>query len=250
MYGTAVRRGVEEPALRRWIGWAPRCRIPEFVALQRTIVEHTDSILAAIEHGLSNGRIESVNTKVRLITRVGFGFRTPAALIALAMLALGGRLPRLLGRNHPQKSQSSHSLDAVPGPVVTCRRQVHCQKHIEVTPPQLLLQSRPNLVVKENSRETYEPVETRLVEACISSASPNVVTASRHSLGIHRKWRREDLGGVGAMTDLPVRQHRSCRSASAEQVAQGRRGDLGQRRGEVPPRGGGHGDDAGHDQHR
>ena len=35
------------------------------------------SILAAIEHGLSNGRIESVNTKIRLITRIAFGFRSP-----------------------------------------------------------------------------------------------------------------------------------------------------------------------------
>lgn len=94
-----------ESALGQWISWARRCRIPEFVALQRTILKHQDSILAAIEHGLSNGRIESVNTKIRLITRVGFGFRTPAALIALAMLALGGHPPRLPGRNHPQKSQ-------------------------------------------------------------------------------------------------------------------------------------------------
>jgi transposase len=91
--------------LARWIGWARRCRIPEFVELQKSIVTHQDSILAAIEHGLSNGRIESVNTKIRLITRVAFGFRSPDALIALAMLSLGGRPPRLPTRNHPQKSQ-------------------------------------------------------------------------------------------------------------------------------------------------
>ncbi|TXI40722.1 MAG: ISL3 family transposase, partial [Mycobacterium sp.] len=66
---------------------------------------HQDSILAAIEHGLSNGRIESVNTKIRLTTRVAFGFRSPEALIALAMLSLGGRPPRLPGKNHPQKGQ-------------------------------------------------------------------------------------------------------------------------------------------------
>ena len=63
--------------------------------LQRTIVEHTPSILAAIEHGLSNGRTESVNTKVRLITRIAFGFKSPEALIALAMLSLGGHRPVL-----------------------------------------------------------------------------------------------------------------------------------------------------------
>ena len=85
-------------ALDRWIGWARRCRIPAFIDLQRRIVKHRDSILAAIEHGLSNGRIESVNTKIRLITRVAFGFRSPEALIALAMLNLGGHRPTLPGR--------------------------------------------------------------------------------------------------------------------------------------------------------
>ena len=85
-------------ALQVWIGWARRCRIPAFVELQRRIVKHKASILAAIEHGLSNGRIESVNTKIRLITRIAFGFRSPEALIALAMLNLGGHKPILPGR--------------------------------------------------------------------------------------------------------------------------------------------------------
>lgn len=85
-------------ALEKWIAWARRCRIEAFVKLQKSIVKHRDAILAAIEHGLSNGRIESVNTKVRLITRIGFGFRSPEALIALAMLSLGGHRPVLPGR--------------------------------------------------------------------------------------------------------------------------------------------------------
>ena len=85
-------------ALETWIGWARRCRIDAFVELQRRIVKHQASILAAIEHGLSNGRIESVNTKIRLITRVAFGFRSTDALIALAMLNLGGHRPVLPGR--------------------------------------------------------------------------------------------------------------------------------------------------------
>ncbi|WP_459976163.1 ISL3 family transposase, partial [Nocardioides pyridinolyticus] len=85
-------------ALDAWIGWARRCRIERFVKLQRTIVEHKPAILAAIEHGLSNGLIESVNTKIRLITRMAFGFRSPDALIALAMLNLAGQRPTLPGR--------------------------------------------------------------------------------------------------------------------------------------------------------
>lgn len=86
-------------ALDKWVAWARRCRIASFVKLQRSIVKHRAAILASIEHGLSNGRIESMNTKIRLITRVAFGFKSPDALIALAMLSLGGHKPVLPGRN-------------------------------------------------------------------------------------------------------------------------------------------------------
>ena len=93
------RHADEAPeALEAWIGWARRSRIQAFVDLQRRIVKHRESILASIEHGLSNGRIESVNAKIRLITRVAFGFGSPDALIALAMLNLGGQRPTLPGR--------------------------------------------------------------------------------------------------------------------------------------------------------
>jgi transposase len=85
-------------ALDRWISWARRCRIPAFVKLQKSIVKHRSRILAAIEHNLSNGLIESTNTKIRLITRIAFGFKSPDALIALALLSLGGHRPALPGR--------------------------------------------------------------------------------------------------------------------------------------------------------
>ena len=86
-------------ALDAWIGWARRSRIPIFVKLQRSVTDQKPAILAAIEHGLSNGLIESVNTKIRLTTRMAFGFASPAALIALAMLNLGGHKPVLPGRS-------------------------------------------------------------------------------------------------------------------------------------------------------
>jgi transposase len=85
-------------ALERWISWARRCRIPAFVKLQKSIAKHKARILAAIEHNLSNGLIESTNTKIRLLTRMAFGFKAPEALIALALLSLGGHRPVLPGR--------------------------------------------------------------------------------------------------------------------------------------------------------
>jgi transposase len=85
-------------ALDAWIAWAQRCRIPVFVDLQRRIRRHRAAIDAALEHGLSQGLIESTNTKLRVLARMAFGFRQPEALIALGMLALGGHQPTLPGR--------------------------------------------------------------------------------------------------------------------------------------------------------
>jgi transposase len=85
-------------ALGHWLAWAQRSRIPVFVALGGKIKRHLPAIQATLEHGLSNGLIESVNTKIRLLTRVAFGFHKPQALIALAMLSLGGYRPALPGR--------------------------------------------------------------------------------------------------------------------------------------------------------
>jgi len=94
----AVKGEAGKEALDKWISWARRCRIPVFVDLSRRIVTHREAIDAALDHGLSQGLIESTNTKIRVLTRVAFGFRSAEALIALAMLALGGHRPTLPGR--------------------------------------------------------------------------------------------------------------------------------------------------------
>ena len=82
-----------------WLLWARRCRLPAFVKLARSITEHRAGIEAALVHDLSNARVESMNTRLRLLTRIAFGFRSPDALIALAMLSLGGYCPPLPGRS-------------------------------------------------------------------------------------------------------------------------------------------------------
>jgi len=84
--------------LEAWLAWARRCRIPAFVELAKAITRHRAAIQAALTEGLSNGRVEAANTKIRLLTRVAFGFKSPEALIALAMLSLGGLCPPLPGR--------------------------------------------------------------------------------------------------------------------------------------------------------
>ena len=75
--------------LDRWCSRAQRCRIPEFVKAARTIRKHRAGIDAAIDRGLSNGRHEGLNTKVRLLIRRAYGFHSAEAALALVMLACG-----------------------------------------------------------------------------------------------------------------------------------------------------------------
>ena len=98
-YVFAVKGEEGKVALDRWIEWARRSRIPAFVHLQRRIIAHRAAIDIALTTGLSQGLVESTNTKIRLLTRIAFGFHGYQPLIALAMLALGSHPPRLPGRN-------------------------------------------------------------------------------------------------------------------------------------------------------
>ena len=97
-YVFAVKGDEGKAALDRWTSWARRSRIPAFVHLQRKIATHRPAIDAALESGLSQGLVESTNTKIRLLTRIAFGFHGYHPLVALAMLALGSHPPRLPGR--------------------------------------------------------------------------------------------------------------------------------------------------------
>lgn len=92
-------RGGEAIAmLDAWLGWARRCQIPAFVELYHRIKRHRAGIVASVTHGLSNGLTESVNTKLRLLTRMAYGFRSTDNLIALCLLDRGGHCPPLPGR--------------------------------------------------------------------------------------------------------------------------------------------------------
>jgi transposase len=99
-----LRQALKLPAaealalLEQWLAWARRSQLPPFVTLAQQITAHLPGIEAALTHGLSNARTESVNTRIRLIARRAFGFHSPEALIALALLSLGGLCPPLPGR--------------------------------------------------------------------------------------------------------------------------------------------------------
>ena len=86
------------PCSTCWLGWARRSRIPAFVDLYYRIKKNRAGIIASVTHGLSNGLTESVNTKLRLLTRMAYGFRSTDNLIALCLLDRGGHCPPLPGR--------------------------------------------------------------------------------------------------------------------------------------------------------
>jgi transposase len=76
--------------LDAWLAWASRSRLRPFVRLARTLRAHRDGILAAIRLGLSNGRLEGLNSKIRLISHRSYGFHSADALIALVYLCCAG----------------------------------------------------------------------------------------------------------------------------------------------------------------
>ena len=73
-----------------WLAWACRSRIPAFVTLSKTVRANRERVLAAIELGLSNSKLEGLNSKIRLINHRGFGHHSAAALIAMIYLCCGG----------------------------------------------------------------------------------------------------------------------------------------------------------------
>ncbi|MDQ6730098.1 MAG: transposase [Actinomycetota bacterium] len=76
--------------LDAWLAWASRSRLEPFVKLARTIRRYQAGILNAIGLGLDNGRLEGLNSRIRLISHRSFGFHSPWPLIALIYLCCAG----------------------------------------------------------------------------------------------------------------------------------------------------------------
>lgn len=72
--------------LDRWLSWACRCGITEFVELSKKIRRHYDAIIATVKHNLSNARIEAMNNKIKVLIRKSYGFRNKQNMIDMIML--------------------------------------------------------------------------------------------------------------------------------------------------------------------
>lgn len=84
--------------LEAWLPWVETTALEPFRKLAASIDQHLEAILNSLVHDLSNARVESLNTRIRLLTRRAFGFHSADALTALAMLSFGGLQVALPGR--------------------------------------------------------------------------------------------------------------------------------------------------------
>ena len=94
--------------LKEWRAWACRSRLSPFVKLARTIHDATEGILAYVRTGLSNGRTEALNGKIRTLTRRSYGFHDASSLIALIYLCCSGM------RLRPKRIYPSRSVTGRP----------------------------------------------------------------------------------------------------------------------------------------
>jgi transposase len=84
--------------LAGWLAWVARCRIPEFVKVGETVRKQLAAIHNTLDYAVTNARVEATNTHLRQLTRRAYGFHTPDALIAMALLTRGGLELNLPGR--------------------------------------------------------------------------------------------------------------------------------------------------------
>ena len=76
--------------LTNWIATALRSRLRPFVLLAHRVRKHLEGIVASVELGLSNSRLEGINAKIRLINARAYGHHSVDSLAATIYLVLGG----------------------------------------------------------------------------------------------------------------------------------------------------------------
>lgn len=76
--------------LNGWLHRAMRSRLEPIKKVARMIRSHLDGVLAWVTWKISNGRLEGMNNRIRLLSHRSFGLHSAEALIALVYLCCGG----------------------------------------------------------------------------------------------------------------------------------------------------------------
>jgi len=114
-----------------------------FVKVAATLTEHRDSIVNAIALGLSNARLEAMNSTVRLISHRSRGFRRLESLLAMIRLVCG-KVPVTIPTGVPEEVDFEGLL-----------RKVHLGKEAGFGPASLRLDTGRSAGISSNSSAKF-----------------------------------------------------------------------------------------------
>lgn len=87
---TYKREGWARRFLKGWLHRAMRSRLEPIKKVARMIRSHLDGVLGWVTWQISNGRLEGMNNRIRLLSHRSFGLHSAEALISLVYLCCGG----------------------------------------------------------------------------------------------------------------------------------------------------------------
>ena len=87
---TYRREGWARRFLHSWLRRAMYSKIEPIKKVARMIRRHLDGVLGWVRWRISNGRLEGMNNRIRLLSHRSFGLHSAEALISLVYLCCGG----------------------------------------------------------------------------------------------------------------------------------------------------------------
>lgn len=84
-----------EALLADWLHDAAYCRTEPVVEAGKKVRRRRNDVVKAVRLGISNGRVESPDQKIKTMVKVGYGFRNTDNLIAPVMLSCSDEQPVL-----------------------------------------------------------------------------------------------------------------------------------------------------------
>ena len=89
MYNKIEDRTSATFALKKWLGWASRCRIDQIKSFGQMIRNHFDGVTRYWDTFLTSGLVEGVNSRIQEIKRRAKGYRNLSNFITMIYLVCG-----------------------------------------------------------------------------------------------------------------------------------------------------------------
>ncbi len=101
-----------ETLLDAWLHDAAYCKIKPVVEVEKKVRRRRADVIAAVELGIGNGRVESINNKIKVSVRIGYGFRNTDNLIALLMLRCSDEQPAFPWEDRKEEKRKADARKA------------------------------------------------------------------------------------------------------------------------------------------